>query len=154
MWLADIAEIAADPQLNWDKVLDICRNEKIEENLFFSLRLVNEFWEESIPQEVLKRISYSPFRIKLMHWLWPQESIRKNYPVKEFPMHAATFFSVLARGNIMLILHSLKNFLFPPPNWVTYYYKIPKFSWAMARHYIWRLTHPIVLLARHFLKLN
>lgn len=154
MWIADIAEIAAHPRLDWDKVLRICREEKIEDNLNFSLKLVNELWKESIPQEVLKKISFSSFRIKLMQWLWPQESIRKNYPVKEFPMHAATFFSVLARGNIMLIFHSLKNFLFPPRKWVTYYYKIPKFSWGMVRHYIWRVTHPIILLAQHFLKLN
>jgi hypothetical protein len=154
MWIADIAEIAAHPQLDWDKVRKICREEKIEDNLFFSLKLVNEFWKESIPQEVLKKISFSSFRIKLMQWLWPRESIRKKYPVKEFPMHAATFFSVMARGNIRLIFHSLKNFLFPPRKWVTYYYKIPKFSWGMARHYIWRVTHPIILLAQHFLKLN
>lgn len=154
MWLADIAEIAADPQLNWDKVLKIGREEKIEENLFFSLSMVNEFWEASVPPKVLERISYSSFRIHLMQWLWPQESIRKNYPVKEFPMHAATFFSVLARGNVNLIFHSLKNFLFPPRKWVTYYYKIPKFSWRMAGHYLWRMTHPFILIARHFLKLN
>lgn len=153
MWMVDIAEIASLSHLNWNRVLEICRKEKISESVFYTLNLVNALWKGTVPEPALNRFLVSRPVIKMMQKMWPEERI-SGRRIREFPMHAPTFFSVLSKKNPLLIVRTVVKFVFPSKQWLSYYYGISGFSWKLVRHYAWRLTHPVILTARHLLRLD
>ena len=147
-WFTDIAEMSAVSGLDWNKVLSICHKEGIEAPVSYGLSLVNEFWPGTVSEDTINRFSVSsPERI-LLEFFWPKDSVRAREQKLMLPMHAPTFFSVLARKKPLLFIKAVYQFFFPPRSWVSFYYGISPGSYKMVVHYLWRFWRPVFLVMR------
>jgi hypothetical protein len=151
-WFTDIAEMISIYKLNWNKVLDICRREKIEASVYYGLHLVNEFWPNTVSENIISRFSISSLNLRLLHFFWPQDLVKSRQQKLLFPMHAPTFFSVLNRRRIGPFIQALYNFFFPPRSWVSFYYGISPHSYKMGLHYLWRFWRPLYLIFRRLIE--
>ncbi len=147
-WFTDIAEMSTVSGLDWNKVLSICRRERIEASVSYGLRLVNEFWPGTVSKDIIRRFSVSPLERMLLEFFWPKDLVRSRGQKLMFPMHAPTFFSVLARKKPLLFMKAVYQFFFPPRSWVSFYYGISPGSYKMVVHYLWRLWRPAYLVMR------
>jgi len=150
-WFTDIAEMSSVSGLDWNKLLSICHKEGIEAPVFYGLSLVNEFWPGTVSEDTIKRFSVSSLERMLLEFFWPKDSVREREQKLMFPMHAPTFFSVLARRKPLLFMKSFFNFFFPPRSWVSFYYGISPLSYKMVVHYLWRFWRPAFLVMRRLI---
>lgn len=154
IWLVDIAELASQKGLDWKKIFEICSEEQIQAPVFYGLYLVNCLWPGSAPQKVMHRFKLAWLERKLLRFFWPEESVLQRSLSFDFPMHTPTFFSLLAKKQFILAVKSLTQFIFPPQEWILKYYGIPAHSLRIYRHYMWRVSRPLILVSRRFLKLG
>lgn len=154
IWLVDIAELASQDGLDWEKIFKICAEEHIQAPVFYGLYLVNCLWPETVPQKVLHRFKLAWLERRLLHFFWPAESVLQRNLSFDFPMHTPTFFSLLERKRFILAVKSFTQFTFPPQEWIAKYYGIPAHSLRICRHYLWRVSRPVILVSRRFLRLR
>jgi hypothetical protein len=148
IWLTDIVEMAALGSMDWEKVIHICRQEKIHALVYYSLYLVNQLWPCSIPDDILDRFQVSFIEKKLLNFFWPEKKVKSRAMTEVIPMHIPTLFAVLSRRKILPTIKALLEFFFPPRIWVAHYYNIPPNSVRILGHYIWRLFRPLTLIFR------
>lgn len=154
IWMTDIAELASGGTLNWQKVLEICRHEKIQAPVYYGLYLVNVLWPGTIGEDVLQRFEVTAFERRLLRLFWPEHQVLSRDMPLAIPMHAPTFFSLIARKKLFLAAKTIFEFYFPPRYWIEYYYKIPRNSMRMFKHYLWRLYRPVHVLVRRILRIG
>jgi hypothetical protein len=148
MWLTDIVEMAVMEKLDWEKMHFICSTEKIHAHVYYSLYLVNQLWQESIPDEILERFKLRKVEKKVLNFFWPEEKVTSRTIADDMPMHAPTFLALLSNKRLLLTTKSLFEFFFPPRIWVAYYYKLSPRSIKIVYHYLWRLFRPFSLVFR------
>ena len=154
IWMTDIAELASVETLDWQKVLEICRHEKIHAPVYYGLYLMNVLWPGTIGEDVLRRFKVTSFERWLLRLFWPEHQVLSRDIPLAIPMHAPTFFSLIARKKLILAAKTIFEFYFPPRYWIEYYYQIPRNSMRMLKHYLWRLYRPVHVLARRILRIG
>jgi len=148
IWLTDIAEISSSLNLDWDKIIDICRRERISAPVFYGLHLVNYLWPKTLSENILEKFKVSSIEWRLLQFFWPEEKVMsRNLPLI-FPYYTPTLFSLLARKKLVPALRTLLRIFFPPKAWVAHHYQIPPHSLRIFLHYFWRLSRPIFLVFR------
>jgi len=148
IWLTDIAELASREELDWDKIIYICREEEICASVYYGLYLVSGLWPRTISKNILDKFRPGIFKKKLLRFLWPEEKILSRKSSIRFPMHTPILFPLLSKKRIFFKLKTLFHIFFPPRAWVSYYHKIPAHSVKIFYHYLWRLYRPIWLFSR------
>ncbi|NOR15643.1 MAG: hypothetical protein GQ544_08065 [Candidatus Aminicenantes bacterium] len=154
IWLTDIAELAQDEDLNWDKVFAICQDQDISAPVYYGLFLVNQFWPESIAPPVLKQLNPGRISLRILHAAWPDKKVISRELKEEIPGHAAVLFLFFSGKRLGLKLKTLFATTFPPRAYVSYFYQIPVNSIKMLSHYTWRVWRPFSLLIRMLRKNN
>lgn len=152
IWLTDIAELSAAKNLNWDKVILICRREKIYAPVYYALHLVNILWPQTVSRDILERFRVSPLERWLLQFSWPEEHILERTVSLQFPYYAPTLFSLIERKKPVLFLKTLLRIYFPSRRWVASSHNFSVNSPKVYLHYAWRLSRPILLFARRLLK--
>ncbi|MFO7981718.1 MAG: nucleotidyltransferase family protein [Candidatus Aminicenantes bacterium] len=151
-WFTDMAEMSGEDELDWNKVIEICRKERISASVYYGLYLVNQLWHGTVSKNILSRFYVSFLEKKLLGFFWPVESVKSREQKLLFPMHAPTFFSILSRKRPGLFIKALYDFFFPPRSWVSLYYGISPNSYKIVIHYLWRLWRPFYLLFHSLVK--
>lgn len=154
IWLTDIAELSINENLNWNKVISICKTEKIHASVFYGLYLVNTLWPLTVSDEILKKFPITSLEKKILQFLWPEEKIVSRDLSISIPWFASTFLSLLARKDIILLMKNLARFYFPPQLWVSHFYNIPQNSLKIYLHYLWRLYRPLLVISRQLLRIG
>jgi hypothetical protein len=148
IWLADIARLVQKENINWEKVIRICRKEGIEASVLWGLHLVGLLWPGTIPEHVLSRFHIGRMEKWFLRFLWPEEDVKSRRATVNYPMHIPTFLALIRRKKLFSALKILLKIYFPPKGWILYYYRIPPNSMKMFFHYTWRLYRPIFLVSR------
>ncbi|MCK4338146.1 MAG: nucleotidyltransferase family protein, partial [Candidatus Aminicenantes bacterium] len=154
IWLADIARSVQKENINWNKVMGICRKEGIEASVFWGLHLVGLLWPGTISEHALSRFCIRRMEKWFLRFLWPEKNVISRIAVIDYPMHIPTFLALMRRKKLFSALKILLKIYFPPQGWIVYYYGIPSHSIKIFFHYAWRLYRPIFLVSRKIFKIN
>lgn len=158
VWLTDIAEVAARPELDWEKVGAICRREGIGTPVFYSLYLAGRLWPGVLPMDKAAGLRPGWFERAMCGFFWPVERVRSRRSPLFFPYFMPSFFALIGRRDPGFLVRMIGRILFPSRAWLAHYYGINPGSLRgalrMAGHYLWRVQRPFVLVARRLLRLG
>jgi hypothetical protein len=158
IWLADVAEIAGRPDLDWGRVAEICRTEGIGAPVHYGLHLTDRLWPGAVPREPLETLRPGPFQRALCRLFWPEGKVRAREKLMTFPYFLPSFFALLSRRDLGTAVRMVWRAVFPPRAWIAHYHKVEagtmRGALKLAWHYAWRVQRPFTLVARRLLRLE
>jgi hypothetical protein len=153
IWLTDIAELSSTPEIDWQKVVHICKNLDISAQVYYGLYLVNMLWPQTISIGLLERLDPGATRKKILSIIWPSEKVMIRQITTRQVGHASFVFLFGSMKNLGLKCKVLLSIAFPPRGYVSFFYKIPRKSIRIYLYYFWRIFRPLPFLFRALLKI-
>jgi hypothetical protein len=153
IWLVDIAELAAKPGLNWDRVLEICSTLKICASVHHGLRLAEALWPGSIPREILLKLRPRAPQRAALRFFWPETSVASRKTSFPWPYDMPSFFSLWERKSPGLAVRTLAGVFFPPRPWLARASGVPENSPLIYYQYARRLSRPVGLAVRRLVNI-
>jgi len=153
IWLTDIAELAALPEIDWQKFVDICRALEISAQVYYGFYLVNMLWSDTISMDVIKNLEPGRIRKKILSVIWPSNKVLARQINTEQIGHASFIFLFGSVKRLGLKFKTLLSIAFPPRGYMSFFYKVPKNSIKIYLHYFWRIFRPLPLLFRALLRI-
>ncbi len=154
IWLTDIAEAVSREGLDWDRVLETCRRERIKGPVHHGLRLVEVLWPGTVRRSVTAAIRPGPFEGTALRFLWPGEAVARREASAVWPYYMPSLFSLWERRSPALALRALSGILFPPRVWMARVCGVSSRSPRLAFHYARRLLRPVRETAWRMAKLR
>ncbi|RLE09719.1 MAG: hypothetical protein DRJ06_02385 [Candidatus Aminicenantes bacterium] len=148
IWLTDIVQLIKARQINWDKVKEIAQREHVEGSLAYAISIINQLWPNSVSEDTGPLFSPTKQEKFWLRVFFPLSPILTREEIKESPIHTPSLLQLLGQPRVRTWGRTLKNFFFPPADWVTYYYGFKPWSFKFFRHYLWRLTRPFIFLVK------
>jgi hypothetical protein len=148
IWLADIAEFAARPGLDWDRVVRVCRTEKVKGPVYHGLHLAETLWPGSIPPGPMTVLRPGPFERAGLRFLWSEEAVAFRKGAPAWPYYMPSLFSLWERRSPVLAVRTLRAILFPPRTWLAATTGVAANSPRLFGRYIKRLLSPAVTAVR------
>jgi len=148
IWLGDIAEFAARPGLDWERVVRICRSEKIAGPVYHGLRLADALWPGSIPAGVLTKLRPGPFELAALRMLWSDEAVSARNGAPAWPCYMPSLFSLWERRSPAAAARTLGAIFFPPRAWLAATSGVPVNSPRLYGRYAERLLRPAITAVR------
>jgi hypothetical protein len=152
VWLADMAAMAARPELDWGRVGRIARDARIKGPVYHGLRLAAGLWPESVPAEGLAALRPGRYEAAMLRWLWPEAAVASRAPVPDWPYYMPSLFSLWERRDPVLALRTAGEILFPPRRWLAAVTGVAPRSPRLYGRYIERILRPAVTAARRLLR--
>lgn len=153
IWLADIAELASRPGLDWDGVLGVCGSLRIRASVYHGLRLAEELWPGSLPREILSKLRPGALQRAVLRFFWPEASVASRLTTLPWPYDMPSFFSLWEIGSPGLAVRTLAGVLFPPRHWLARASGVPENSPLIYYHYARRLSKPVGLAVRRIVNI-
>jgi len=153
IWLADIAELASRPGLDWDRVLEVCGSLKIRASVYHGLRLAEALWPGSIPQEILSKLRPRALQRAALRFFWPEASVAGRKASFPWPYDMPSFFSLWERKSPGPAVRTLAGVFFPPRPWLARASGIPANSPLIYYQYARRLSRPVGLAVRRLVNI-
>jgi hypothetical protein len=150
IWLADIAELALRPGLDWDRVLKISRAEQIGGPVFYGLHLANTLWPGAVPPGPLAELRPGPFERAWLRLLWPAAATAARRAAPAWPYYMPSLFSLWERRSLSLAVRTLRSILFPPRAWLAGRCGLPLNSPRLYGRYLDRILRPVLTAAKRF----
>jgi hypothetical protein len=148
IWLTDIAELASRPDIDWDRVGDICRSLKIRSSVHHGLFLAETLWPGAVPREVLSRLRPRPLHGAALRFFWPEAVVSGREASFSWPYYMPSLFSLWERRSPGLAVRTLFGIFFPPRSWLTRATGVPENSFLIYYQYARRLSRPVGLALR------
>lgn len=148
IWLTDIVQLIGAGRVDWNKVDKIAQRENIKGSLAHTFSVINQLWPEAIPEETRPLFYLTSAEKYLFRLFFPLNPILTREKLYDSPAHTPTFLQLLGQHSLKTWVKTLKNFFFPPTDWVAYYYGLKPWSFKFLHHYLWRLVRPFVLVLR------
>ncbi len=146
--LTDIAELALKEEINWNKILYICRKEEIRAPVYYGLHLVNRFWPDTISKDILYRFKLGKTEKKILVSLWPEEKILSRDSNLNTPSFAIAIFLLLSGRRFLNKAKILLSRIFPPFDWAAWRHNLPIDSPKVFIAYLRRIAKPMEFLLR------
>jgi len=139
IWAYDIALLIQrhGGEIDWETLRDLCPRMKIRSPLYHSLSLCQELFRIPIPEEVLKSLSPSWWKKKILHSL-----IRRNILFPEKSRSGLLTRFLIKICCIDNVLEAALWFLFPTREWMKKQYSLQ----GTRGVYPYYLLHPILYL--------
>lgn len=151
IWLADIAEFVARPGLDWDRVVRICRAEKVMGPVHHGLHLADSLWPGSVPPGPLAALRPGPVERAGLRLLWSDEAMAARSGAPVWPYYMPSLFSLWERRSPALAARTLRAIFFPPRTWLAATSGVPANSPRLYGRYVERLLRPAVTAARRLI---
>ncbi len=152
IWLTDIAELAGDSDLDGDRIMSICRAERIQAPVYHGLRLANALWPGSISWRLMSRFRFGPMEAAAVRLFWPESSILRRAGQTSWPYYMPSLFSLWERRSVTLALRTLARIFFPPRRWMAHVRGVPVSSPRLYLQYFRRLWRPFKLAGAHLVR--
>jgi hypothetical protein len=152
IWLADIAELASRPGLDWAWVSRIARGERIVGPVFHGLRLAEAFWPGSVPAGPLAGLRPGPVEKAGLQLLWSERATAARTDRPAWPYYMPSIFSLWERRDPVLAAETLLRIFFPPRAWLAATTGVDPGSPKLIGRYVERLLRPAVTAARRLLE--
>ena len=152
IWLADIAEFAARPGLDWDRVVRICRAEGVRGPVYYGLHLAETLWPGSVPPGALTELRPGPVERAGLRFLWSEESLAARNGSPAWPYYMPSLFSLWERRNPALAVRTLGTIFFPRRAWIAATSGVPMNSPRLYGRYVERLLRPAVTAVRRLIE--
>ena len=118
LWLTDIAELAVQEGLDWDRIRAVCRGSGIGAPVFHALRLVNALWPGTLPGGLIDGFRPGPGPRAGLRFLWPERAVAGRTLSFAWPYYMPSLFSLWERKDPGLAWRTLSGILFPPRAWM------------------------------------
>jgi hypothetical protein len=152
IWLADIAEFAARPGLDWDRVVRVCRAEKVMGPVYHGLHLASTLWPGSIPSGPLTALRPGPVERAALRFLWSDKAMAARNGAPAWPYYMPSLFSLWERRSPALAARTLRAILFPPRTWLAAASGVAANSPRLFGRYVKRLLSPAVTAVRRLIR--
>jgi len=152
IWLADLAEFAARPGLDWGGVVRLCRTERILGPVHHGLYLADSLWPGAVPAEALAALRPGPFERACLRLLWSGGAAAARYGSPAWPYYMPSLFSLWERRSPSLAARTLKTIFFPPRTWLAASSGVPAGSPRLLGRYAERLLRPAVTAVRRLIE--
>lgn len=150
IWLADIAELALRPGLDWERVSRISRAERVGGPVFYGLHLADTLWPGAVPPGPLAELRPGPFERAALHILWPAAATAARRAAPAWPYYMPSLFSLWERKSLSLAVRTLRGILFPPRAWLAVSCGLPPNSPRLYGRYLDRILRPVLTAAKRF----
>lgn len=151
IWLADIAEFAGRPGLDWDRVSRVCRAEKVVGPVYHGLLLAETLWPGSIPSAPMTALRPDPVERAGLRFLWPAAAMAARSGTPVWPYYMPSLFSLWERRSPVLAARTLRAILFPPRAWLAATSGVAANSPKLIGRYLERLLRPAVTAVRRLI---
>lgn len=148
IWLADIAEFAARPGLDWGGVIRLCRSEKVLGPVHHGLHLTNALWPGAVPPDALAALRPGPVERAGLRLLWSESATAARNGAPAWPYYMPSLFSLWERRSPALAARTLRAIFFPPRPWLAASSGVPAGSPRLIGRYAERLLRPAVTAVR------
>jgi hypothetical protein len=152
IWLADIAEFAARPGLDWGGVVRLCRSERIMGPVYHGLHLADALWPGAVPPDALAALRPGPVERACLRLLWSGPATAGRNGVPAWPYYMPSLFSLWERRSAALAARTLKEIFFPPRAWLAASSGVPADSPRLVGRYAERLLRPAVTAVRRMIE--
>jgi hypothetical protein len=154
IWLTDIAETAARPDIDWQRVLALCRRHGIAGPVSYALRLARVVWPGAIDPRVLARFPVGPVEGTALRFLYPEESVSRRARLTSWPYYMPSLLSLWERRSPGLAAKTLASILFPPRTWMARVRRVPPSSPKLYIDYVRRLWRPVRQTAERLVRIR
>lgn len=152
IWLADIALLAGRGGLDWDWVVRIAREARIQGPVHHGLRLAETLWPGSVPGAALDGLRPGPLESAVLRRLWPASSIADRRRVPAWPYYMPSILSLYERKDPVLTARTLRGIFFPSRAWLAAATGTPERSLRIYGRYVERLVRPALVAARRMVE--
>jgi hypothetical protein len=148
IWLADIAELASRPGIDWGRVFAACGSLKIRASVHHGLRLAEKLWPGAAPRNVLLELRPRSLERAALRFFWPEAAVAGREAALPWPYYMPSLFSLWERRSLALAARTLSGIFFPPRPWLARASGIPGNSFLIYYQYARRLSRPVGLAVR------